>query len=82
VLGLFYYEEEGQNFQNDTSFNCGTAVAPCTAPTAATSFLHQKYDSTAIYANRRFPRDRSVPHRGRHPADTRTTIADTMPVVE
>jgi iron complex outermembrane recepter protein len=51
VLGLFYYEEEGQNFQNDTSFNCGTAAAPCTAPNSGDFFLHQKYDSTAIYAN-------------------------------
>ena len=32
VLGLFYYEEEGQNFQNDTAFNCGTKAAPCPAP--------------------------------------------------
>ena len=51
VLGLFYYEEEGQNFQNDTSFNCGTKAAPCTAPNSGDFFLHQKYDSQAIYAN-------------------------------
>jgi iron complex outermembrane receptor protein len=51
VLGLFYYEEEGQNFQNDTSFNCGTKAAPCPAPNSGDFFLHQKYDSQAIYAN-------------------------------
>jgi iron complex outermembrane receptor protein len=51
VVGLFYYEEEGQNFQNDTSFNCGTAAAPCPAPNSGDFFLHQKYDSQAIYAN-------------------------------
>ena len=32
VLGLFYYEEEGHNFQNDTAFNCGTKAAPCPSP--------------------------------------------------
>ena len=51
VVGLFYYEEEGQNFQNDTQFNCGTAVLPCTSPPGSDFFLHQKYDSTAVYAN-------------------------------
>jgi len=53
VLGLFYYEEEGQNFQNDTAFNCGTKAAPCPSPVpfAADFFLHQKYDSQAIYGN-------------------------------
>ena len=51
VLGLFYYEEEGQNFQNDTAFNCGTKAAPCPAPNSGDFFLHQKYDSAAIYAN-------------------------------
>jgi len=51
VFGLFYYEEEGQNFQNDTSFNCGSKAAPCTAPNSGDFFLHQKYDSEAAYAN-------------------------------
>jgi iron complex outermembrane receptor protein len=52
VFGLFYFEEEGQNFQNDTSFNCGTAAAPCTVTgTGGDFFLHQKYDSQAVYAN-------------------------------
>jgi len=51
VVGLFYYEEEGQNFQNDTSFNCGNAAAPCPAPNSGDFYLHQKYDSQAVYAN-------------------------------
>ena len=52
VLGLFYYEEEGQNFQNDTSFRCGTAAAPCPGPGSGGDFLmQQKYDSQAVYAN-------------------------------
>lgn len=51
VVGLFYYEEEGQNFQNDTQFNCGTKASPCTSPPGGDFFLHQKYDSQAIYAN-------------------------------
>ena len=51
VVGLFYYEEEGQNFQNDTQFNCGTAATPCTSPPGSDFFLHQKYDSLAVYAN-------------------------------
>jgi iron complex outermembrane receptor protein len=51
VVGLFYYEEEGQNFQNDTQFNCGTRAAPCTSPPGGDFFLHQKYDSKALYAN-------------------------------
>ncbi len=53
VLGLFYYEEEGHNFQNDTAFNCGTKADPCPSPNpfAADFFLHQKYDSQAIYGN-------------------------------
>jgi len=51
VLGLFYYEEEGHNFQNDTQFNCGTKAAPCTSPPGGDFFLHQKYDSQAIYGN-------------------------------
>jgi iron complex outermembrane receptor protein len=51
VLGLFYYEEEGQNFQNDTQFNCGSVATPCTSPPGSDFFLHQKYDSQAIYAH-------------------------------
>ena len=51
VLGLFYYEEEGHNFQNDTQFNCGTKAVPCTSPPGGDFFLHQKYDSQAIYGN-------------------------------
>jgi iron complex outermembrane recepter protein len=52
VLGLFYYEEEGQNFQNGTSFQCGTKAAPCQTPgSSGDFFLHQKYDSQAVYAN-------------------------------
>ena len=62
VVGLFYYEEEGHNFQNDTAFNCGTKAAPCTSPTpAADFFLHQKYDSKAIYANVGFHLTDAVP---------------------
>jgi len=51
VVGLFYYEEEGQNFQNDTQFNCGSKATPCTSPPGGDFFLHQKYDSFAVYAN-------------------------------
>ena len=52
VVGLFYYEEEGQNFQDGTSFACGTEAAPCPTPGGSGDFfLHQKYDSQAIYAN-------------------------------
>jgi iron complex outermembrane receptor protein len=50
VFGLFFYEEEGQNFQNDTQFNCGSRAAPCTSPPGSDFFLHQKYDSQAVYA--------------------------------
>ncbi len=81
VLGLFYYEEEGQNFQNDTSFNCGTAAAPCPSPNGGDFFLHQKYDSQAIYANVGF----HVTDEFRIAAGVRQTeddkSADTMPVV-
>jgi iron complex outermembrane receptor protein len=81
VVGLFYFEEEGQNFQNDTSFNCGTAAAPCTAPNSGDFFLHQKYDSEAIYANVGF----KVTDQFRIAAGLRQTkddkSADTMPVV-
>jgi len=51
VFGFFYYEEEGQNFQNDTQFNCGSRATPCTSPPGGDFFLHQKYDSQAIYGN-------------------------------
>ncbi len=81
VLGLFYYEEEGQNFQNDTSFNCGTAAAPCPAPNSGDFFLHQKYDSLAAYANVGF----QVTDQLRIAAGLRQTeddkSADTEPVV-
>ena len=43
VLGLFYYEEEGHNFQNDTAFNCGTnPLSRARAPNGGDFFLHQK----------------------------------------
>ncbi len=81
VVGLFYYEEEGQNFQNDTQFNCGTVASPCTSPPGGDFFLHQKYDSTAIYANVGF----QVNDQFRIAAGIRQTeddkAADTMPVV-
>src|SRR5688572_20830351 len=81
VLGLFYYEEEGQNFQNDTQFNCGTVATPCTSPPGGDFFLHQKYDSTAIYANVGF----QVNDQLRIAAGVRQTeddkAADTEPVV-
>ncbi len=81
VVGLFYYEEEGQNFQNDTSFNCGTAAAPCPAPNSGDFFLHQKYDSQAIYANVGY----QINDRFRVAAGLRQTeddkSADTQPVV-
>jgi iron complex outermembrane receptor protein len=51
VVGLYLYEEEGENFQNDTSFNCGSAAAPCTAPNGGDFFLAQDFDSQAVYAN-------------------------------
>ena len=47
VLGFYWFQEEGHNFQNDTTFNCGTKVfdpldplgsrGRARAPTAATS---------------------------------------------
>ncbi len=42
VLGLYYYEEKGHNFQNDTTFNGGPG---------GDFFLHQKTKSKAAYAN-------------------------------
>lgn len=51
VAGLYFFDEEGRNFQNDTSFNCGNAMAPCTAPNGGDFFLEQNADSQAIYAN-------------------------------
>ena len=81
VVGLFYYEEEGQNFQNDTQFNCGTAATPCTSPPGSDFFLHQKYDSLAVYANAGF----QVTDQFRIAAGIRQTeddkAADTEPVV-
>jgi iron complex outermembrane receptor protein len=80
VFGLFYYEEEGQNFQNDTQFLCGTPAAPCSTP-GADFFLHQKYDSQAAYANVGF----QLTDAFRIAAGVRQTeddkSADTMPVV-
>ena len=81
VVGLFYYEEEGQNFQNDTQFNCGTVATPCTSPPGSDFFLHQKYDSFAVYANVGF----QVTDQFRIAAGLRQTeddkAADTEPVV-
>ena len=81
VVGLFYYEEEGQNFQNDTQFNCGNRAAPCTSPPGGDFFLHQKYDSKAVYANVGFQvNDRFRIAAGvRHTEDNKS--ADTEPVV-
>ena len=67
VFGLFYYEEEGQNFQNDTQFNCGNVGTPCTSPPGGDFFLHQKYDSQAIYANVGYQVNDAAPDRGRPP---------------
>jgi iron complex outermembrane receptor protein len=80
VFGLFYYEEEGQNFQNDTQFNCGTAAAPCSTP-GADFFLHQKYDSQAAYANVGFhlTDDFRIAAGVRQTEDDKS--ADTQPVV-
>ena len=83
VFGLFYYKEEGHNFQDDTAFNCGTKLAPCPSPNpiAADFFLHQKYDSQAIYLNVGF----HLTDEFRIAAGVRQTqddkSADTMPVV-
>jgi len=51
VLGLYWYDEEGHNFQNDTSFNCGTKAAPCTAPNGGDFFLEQDAKSEAVFGN-------------------------------
>ena len=53
VLGLFYYEEEGHNFQNDTPSTAARRLPRARAPTpnGGDFFLHQKYDSQAIYGN-------------------------------
>ena len=51
VLGLYFYEEEGHNFQNDTSFNCGTKDEPCTSPNGGDFFLEQDADSQAVFGN-------------------------------
>ena len=51
VVGLYWYEEDGQNFQNDTTFNCGTKAAPCPAPQGGDFFLQQESKSKAAYAN-------------------------------
>jgi iron complex outermembrane recepter protein len=81
VVGLFYFEEEGQNFQNDTSFDCGSKAEPCEAPNSGDFFLHQKYDSKAVYAhvgyqvNDQFHLAAGI----RETKDNKS--ADTMPVV-
>jgi iron complex outermembrane receptor protein len=51
VAGLYLFDEEGRNFQNDTTFNCGSAASPCTAPNGGDFFLEQNADSQAVYAN-------------------------------
>ena len=51
VLGLYFYDEEGHNFQNDTSFNCGTKAAPCMAPNGGDFFLEQDAESQAVFGN-------------------------------
>lgn len=51
VAGLYFFDEEGRNFQDDTSFNCGTAASPCTSPNGGDFFLEQNADSQAVYAN-------------------------------
>jgi iron complex outermembrane recepter protein len=51
VAGIYLFDEEGRNFQDDTSFNCGNAMAPCTAPNGGDFFLEQSAESQAIYAN-------------------------------
>lgn len=54
VVGLYHFDEKGHNFQNDTTFNCGSAASPCTSTTGGTGgdfLLEQKVDSDAIYAN-------------------------------
>ena len=81
VFGLFYFEEEGQNFQNDTQFNCGTKATPCTSPPGSDFFLHQKYDSFAVYANVGFDVTDQFHISGgiRQTKDDKS--ADTMPVV-
>src|SRR5262249_34409485 len=81
VVGLFYFEEEGQNFQNDTQFDCGSKASPCTSPPGGDFFLHQKYNSKAIYANVGY----QVTDQLRIAAGIRQTkdekSADTQPVV-
>ena len=54
VVGLYWFEEDGQNFQNDTTFNCGSKAAPCTSTTGGNGgdfFLQQESKSKAAYAN-------------------------------
>jgi len=81
VVGLFYYEEEGQNFQNDTEFNCGSKATPCTSPPGGDFFLHQKYDSKAIYGNVGYHVTDALRIAGglRYTKDNKS--ADTQPVV-
>lgn len=51
VAGLYLFEEDGQNFQNDTTFNCGSATSPCTSPNGGDFFLEQSADSQAVFVN-------------------------------
>jgi iron complex outermembrane recepter protein len=53
VLGLYWFDEEGHNFQNDTAFNCGSKIPPvtCTTPTGGDFFLEQDADSQAVFGN-------------------------------
>ncbi len=51
VLGLYLFEEDGHNFQNDTTFNCGSVTSPCTSANGGDFFLEQDADSQAIFAN-------------------------------
>ena len=54
VVGLYWFEEDGQNFQNNTTFNCGSKAAPCTSTTGGNGgdfFLQQESKSKAAYAN-------------------------------
>jgi iron complex outermembrane receptor protein len=51
VAGVYLFEEDGQNFQDDTSFLCGTPSSPCTSPNSGDFFLEQNAESQAVYAN-------------------------------
>jgi iron complex outermembrane receptor protein len=51
VVGLYHFEEDGHNFQDDTTFNCGSVTSPCTSPNGGDFFLEQDVDSDAVFAN-------------------------------